>query len=145
MAVIKKSLNNAKLEKNKIILDNRNYEKEIKEANSIEEVEAIREEFLLGIMEKFPAQKTAEKAKVNYSGSWSSNHDHKVLEKLVQEISKMNDSNIKVKNLEEQLTQIQEQNRHLEGQLNNFKQNSFQAKNLQSRFRNLEKQIKNSN
>jgi hypothetical protein len=129
LAVIKKALSNAKLERNKTILDNRNYEKEINEANSTEEVEALREEFLLGIVEKFPLRKTVEKPTPNYSDSWSTPpKDHKVLEKLVQEISKMNDNNTKIKNLEEQLIKIQEQNRHLESQLNNFQQSSLLAK-----------------
>ncbi|CAI2184840.1 17329_t:CDS:2, partial [Funneliformis geosporum] len=129
LAVIKKALGNAKLERNKIILDNRNYEKEINEANSTEEVEALREEFLLGIMENFPLQKATEKPKSNYSSSWSTQpKDHKILKKLVQEISKMNDNNTKIKILEEQLIQIQEQNRHLESQLNNFQQSALSAK-----------------
>jgi hypothetical protein len=49
----------------------------------------------------------------------------------------MNDNNIKIKKLEEQLTQIHEQNRNLEKQLSNSQQNSPQIENIQKKFQIL--------
>jgi hypothetical protein len=137
--VIKKALNSVKLGKNETVFDNRDYEKEINSANSTEEVEAIREEVLLRIIEKFPPRGKTEKTKSNYSSSQPliQQNDHKTLEKLVREISKMNDNNDKIKGLEEQLTQMQEQNRNLEKQLSNSQQSSAQIESMQKELQTL--------
>jgi hypothetical protein len=84
LLVIKKALNNTELEKNKAVFAD--YEKEINNATSPEEVEATREEILLRILEKFPARRKTEKTKSNYSGSElpTRQDDQKLLEKLVQ-------------------------------------------------------------
>src|SRR6185295_19895797 len=116
----------------------RDYEKEINNAGSPEEVEAIREEILLRIMEKSPERGTNEKTKSNYPGiRLTQQNDYKVLEKLVQEISKMNNNNTKIKTLEEQLTQIQEQNKGLEKRLNNSQQSSAQIEGIQKELQAL--------
>jgi DNA polymerase III delta prime subunit len=119
LIVIRKALNNAGLKKNRTVFDNFDYEKEINNADSVEEVEALREKTLLCIMEKFPFRETNKQARPNYSGNFLSTQQngHKVLEKLVHEISKMNENSVEIKNLEERLTKMQEKSRELKKQL----------------------------
>jgi len=147
--IIKKALNSTKLEKNETILENRDYEKEISNAKFPEEVEAIREEVLLRIAEKFPERRATEKTKANYSNNLSptSQNNHQILEKLIKEISKTSNNNKKdsIKDLKVQLIKLQEQNDDLKNQLSSSHQNSIQAKDLQNRFQILEEQTKNSN
>jgi hypothetical protein len=96
-------------------------------------VEALREEILLCIMEKFPFRVTNEQTRPNYSSNFLSTcqKDHKALERLVQEISKMNRNGDEIKDLKEQLDKMQEQSRELEKQLNNSQQSSVQAESTQ--------------
>lgn len=128
LIIIKKALNSAKLEKNKTIFDNRDYEKEINNANSPEEVEVIQEEFLLHIVENFPEQGIgrAERTKPNYSSNYSltKQKDHKILEKLVEELVKMGDNKDNIQNLENKLAQSEQKTKEVAEQLNNFQQNA---------------------
>jgi len=107
-------------------LENYDYKKEINNATSPEEVEVIREEVLLRITEKFKKHKQTptEKIKIikNYFNDKPNQNSNKVLEKLVQELTKMNGNKDSIRSLEEQLDQSKQQTKEIAEQLNNLRQ-----------------------
>ncbi|CAH1767968.1 1079_t:CDS:2, partial [Entrophospora sp. SA101] len=104
---IQRALNDANFEKDENILENYDYKKEIDNATSPEEVEAIREEILLRITEKSKKYKQipTEKTKIikNYfnDNKKPTQGNNKTLEKLVQELTKMNGNKDSIRSLEE--------------------------------------------
>ena len=107
-------------------MENYDYKKEINNATSPEEVEVIREEVLLRITEKFKKHKQTptEKIKIikNYFNDKPNQNSNKVLEKLVQELTKMNGNKDSIRSLEEQLDQSKQQTKEIAEQLNNLRQ-----------------------
>ena len=114
--MIQKALNNANFEKDENILENYDYKKEIENAASPEEIEAIREEILLKIAEKSKKyrQTLTEKAKIikNYSND-KPIQNNKTLEKLVRELIKVNDNKDNIRSLEEKLSQSEQQTKEI--------------------------------
>jgi fumarate hydratase class II len=154
LGLIKKALNSAKSENNETILDGRNYETEINNATSLEEVEALREEVLFQIAEKsqnyssnqvFSNKK--EKAKKNYSGGQASivQPNDKILKDLVQEFSKINSkqSSLDIQGLENKLTKTKQKSNKLKNQLHNLqKKFNSETQNFNREIRNLKEQSK---
>ena len=141
---IQRALNDANFEKDENILENYDYKKEIDNAASPEEVEVIREEVLLKITEKSKKYKQipTEKTKIikNYfnDNKKPTQGNNKTLEKLVQELTKMNDNKDSIRSLEEQLAQSKQQTKEIAEQLNKLRQTA--ALETQK----LKKEIQNS-
>ena len=155
LSLIKKALNSARLENNETILTGRNYETEINNAVSSEEVEAIREEFLLKIAEKsqnylpyqaFPNKKA--KAGKNYSSSQVPTvpSNDKILKDLIQELSKINNKQINlgsIQDLKNKLIKTKQKSSELKSQFYNLQEKfNFETQNLNQEIQNLKEQNK---
>ena len=145
LGVIQRALNNANFEKDENILENYDYKKEIENAASLEEVETIREEILLRIAEKSKKyrQIPTEKAKIikNYSNG-KPIQNNKTLEKLVQELIKINDNKDSIQSLEEKLTQSEQQTKEIAEKL---RTSVLETQKLKKEIKNANKQKSNFN
>ena len=145
LGVIQRALNNANFEKDENILENYDYKEKIENAASPEEVEAIREEILLRITEKSKKyrQIPTEKAKIikNYSNG-KLIQNNKALEKLVQELIKINDNKDSIQSLEEKLSQSEQQTKEIAEKL---RTSVLEAQKLKKEIKNANKQKSNFN
>jgi len=143
--VIQRALNNANFEKDESILENYDYKEKIENAASPEEVEAIREEILLRITEKSKKyrQIPTEKAKIikNYSNG-KPIQNNKALEKLVQELIKINDNKDSIQSLEEKLSQSEQQTKEIAEKL---RTSVLETQKLKKEIKNANKQKSNFN
>ena len=162
LALIKKALNNADLEKSKIVLVGQDYEKEISNAVSVEEVEAIREEVLFKIIQnskdyssdrEFFSNKKAKTEHKTSSKNFgdqfpSTSQNDKILKDLIREFSRTNNNyqqsnTSNIQDLEDKLIKTKQKSNKLKNRLHNL-QESFnsETKKFNRQIQNLKEQNK---
>jgi hypothetical protein len=162
LALIKKALNNADLEKSKIVLVGQDYEKEISNAASVEEVEAIREEVLFKIIQNSKGyssdrelfsnkkEKTEHKTSSKNFGDQFllTSQNDKILKDLIREFSRTNNNyqqsnTSNIQDLEDKLIKTKQKSNKLKNRLHNLQENfNSETKKFSQQIQNLKEQNK---